>query len=779
MVWRFKIGALLLANVSVVIGCHSQRFPSAEDSGGEDARAEAKVDADVDVERARAVADDNRQLVRREFVQIADRLVAGDNPYLGRLQIDQVRQSLRRTTSTAGRLGLQFRLSGHLLRIGDTAAAVAQVESAFQQLAKTKRSPSVEMHKARTIAYLRHAEAINCVQGHHPECCVFPLKGRGIHQDPSAMYEARRSILAVLKAEPHARTFQWLLNLVTMALGESLDSVPAAYRLPETVVRKPHQPSRGASLGIFPDVAPWLKIDTFNLCGGVAANDFDGDGYLDIITSTFDPHGSLRFFRNTGREFEDGSKKSGLDTQLGGLNCVSADYDNDGDMDLLVLRGAWLGKDGRIRNSLLRNRDGMFDDVTHQAGLADPARPTQSAAWGDFDNDGDLDLYIGNEFRRGGPEESGNHPNQLFQNQGNGSFHEVTAAAGVENSRFCKGVAAGDFDNDGWLDIYVSNVGSNRLYRNRGDGTFEDVAVKLGVTGPDDRSFACWFFDYDNDGWLDIFVAGYSATAGDLIGDYREQPHNATLPRLYRNLGGRHGRSQEVAFIDVARDAGLAHAYLPMGANFGDLDGDGYLDIFLATGDPKFESLMPNVALLNVSSPGSGDRRRFEDVTVQTGMGHLQKGHGVAFADFDHDGDQDLYNQLGGFYPGDAYHNALFLNPGNRRHHSLAIQLQGTTSNCQGIGTRIEVEVETANGRRTIHRAVGAVSSFGGSPNRVEIGLGEARRICRLQLEWPASGRKQSFTTVPMDGLIRIVEDVDRVEQIQRREVDFGLPGTD
>jgi len=400
-----------------------------------------------------------------------------------------------------------------------------------------------------------------------------------------------------------------------------------------------------------------------------------------------------------------------------------------------------------MRNSLLRN-DGraVFTDVTREAGLAEPAAPTQAACFGDFDLDGDLDLFVGNESRVETRPVGTSYPSQLFVNDGTGRFTDQALAAGVTNDRYVKGLSAGDYDNDGDLDLYVSNLDPNRLYRNEGGLRFVDMAEELNVAEPRGRSFAAWFFDYDNDGRLDLFVGAFSATVADVAADHLGVPDYSKRPRLYHNTGG--------AFEELTLTAGLGHPWLPMGANFGDIDHDGWLDIYLATGDPGYETLTPNVMLHN---DGSG---HFDNVSESAGLGHLQKGHGVAFADFDGDGDQDIYNQLGGFYPGDGFHNALFENPGHGNHF-VYLRLVGTTTNHFGFGARIHVTIEQDGKQRSVHRSVGSVSSFGGSPFRQEIGLGKADRIVSLAVTWPASGTTQVFDDVPLDSVVQITEGSD------------------
>ncbi len=693
---------------------------------------------------------------RPEFEAIARELHASDNKYLGYRPVERLVETLQGDLPDDQRIEALLQLAVHRTQFGELEAAVELLDACDELVdTETPRRLRAQLARTRGIVYLRIAERQNCVLGSSPDRCLFPLAGGGVHRHREPARTARSAYLLFLRFFPYDVTSRWILNILSMAIGDYPEGVEPRYRLPPLPL-----PAREA-VGRFVDVAPAAGVAAVNNCGGVVVDDFDRDGRLDIVTSTFDPEGPLLHFRSAGDgTFEDVSTRSRTDDQLGGLNLVGTDYDDDGLVDLLVLRGAWLLEDGRIRNSLLRQReDGTFVDVTHAAGIAEPAYPTQAAAWADFDNDGDLDLFVANESR---PEEGRDYPAQLFRNNGDGTFTDVARQAGVTNDRYGKGVAVGDYDNDGDVDLYVSNVGPNRLYRNNGDLTFTDVAVELQVTRPERRSFATWFFDYDNDGWLDLFAAAYLATVADVAADLVGAPFRAPPPRLYRN-------NRDGTFSDVTDAAGLHHAYLPMGANFGDIDNDGWLDIYLTTGDPGFETLVPNVMLRNVGG------RRFEDVTRSAGLGHLQKGHGVAFADFDGDGDQDIYHQLGGFYPGDDFPNALFVNPGGGGR-SLVLELEGTTSNRRAYGARVTVSVRTPAGQREIHRAVGSVSSFGGSPARQEIGLGDALAIHRVDIWWPASGERQSFEGLELDAGYRIVEGA--VEAVPIALQRFRWPGS-
>jgi hypothetical protein len=196
-----------------------------------------------------------------------------------------------------------------------------------------------------------------------------------------------------------------------------------------------------------------------------------------------------------------------------------------------------------------------------------------------------------------------------------------------------------------------------------------------------------------------------------------------------------------------------------MGSNFGDLDNDGYLDFYLGTGYPDYEALMPNVLYHNQGG------ERFADVTLGVGFGHLQKGHAVTFADFDNDGDQDVFAQMGGAFPGDRFSDALFLNPGFG-HHWITLQLVGTRSNRAAIGARLHVVVEHEGEERSIFRHVNSGGSFGGNPLRQTVGLGNASSIKSAEVFWPTSDLTQRFEDLEMDRFYRITEGEGEPEEL-------------
>ena len=578
------------------------------------------------------------------------------------------------------------------------------------------------------LTALRCGETENCILCRGESSCILPIAPAAVHTNPKGSREAIEHFTEYLEHFPDDHEVRWLLNLAYMTLGEHPTKVNPLYLI--SLDRFLHNEF---DIGKFRDIGNRVGIDRFNQAGGAILDDFDNDGMLDFVITSMDPTQSMAFYRNKGDgTFVDRTEAAGLKRQLGGLNCVQADYNNDGHLDIFIPRGAWLMQP--MPPSLLRNNgDGTFTDVTLAAGLREPVN-SNSATWADFDNDGFLDLFICCESQ----------PNRLYRNKGDGTFEEVAAKAGVQGrGDYCKGAAWIDFDNDGYPDLFLNNLkGPSQLFHNNRDGTFTDVTSAMGIKGPN-QGFSCWAFDFDNDGWLDLFATSYDKTVPDVINGMLGQPNQRDGNRLYRNLQGK-------GFQDVTKEAGLDKVFATMGSNFGDFDGDGYLDFYLGTGDPNLSMLVPNRMFKNVGGT------RFSEVTASSGTGHLQKGHGVACGDWKRDGNIDLFVEMGGAVTGDRYHNVLFQNPGHDNQW-LTVKLVGKKTNRSAIGARIKV-VTAGEKPLTIHRHVSSGSSFGGNPLQQTIGLGKTDRVALLEIHWPTSGTTQVFKDVAVNQAIEVTE---------------------
>lgn len=657
-------------------------------------------------------------------------------------------------------------LANELLSAGDSAGAVETLKNALAAVTDRHIELSPEamraLHAQLGLAYLRLGEQQNCLTHHATKSCIFPIDASGMHHRPEGAKGAVREYTAVLNSDTNDASARWLLNLAYMQLGQYPDAVPRQWLIPASRFRSEYP------LPAFDDVAAEAGVGITGHAGGAILEDFDGDGLLDLAVSSSGPLDQMHLFHNRGDgTLEDVTRKAGLMGETGGLNMICADYDNDGHPDLVVLRGGWWAKNGAYPLSLLRNRgDGTFEDVTKRAGLLS-LHPTQTAAFADFDNDGWLDLWVPHESTPGDP-----HPSQLFHNNHDGTFTDIAAASGLADLGFVKGTAWGDYNNDGRPDLYVSIKGApNRLFRNDGpfpgddpkDVTrwrFTDVTVAAHVAEPKE-SFTTWFFDYDNDGWPDLFVAGYSSTPQEIGAFEAGLPSKAETPRLYHN-------EHDGTFRDVTHAMHLDRAILIMGASFGDLDNDGWLDVYLGTGDSLYTSLLPNRMFRNDGG------RRFEDVTTAGGFGHLQKGHSIAFGDIDNDGDEDIFEEMGGALPGDSYQSVLYRNPGTPGSHSITLSLRGVRSNRSAIGAVIRVTVPGAHGSREIYRTVGYGSSFGGNPLRQHIGVGGSAGPVTVTVHWPASNTTQVLRGLAVDRAYAITEGRDRAEPVVYRR--FRLP---
>ena len=231
-------------------------------------------------------------------------------------------------------------------------------------------------------------------------------------------------------------------------------------------------------------------------------------------------------------------------------------------------------------------------------------------------------------------------------------------------------------------------------------------------------------------------------------------PHTLYSNRLFRNDGGK-------TFANVTAKAGLDMVFATMGSNFGDFDNDGWLDMYLGTGEPSLSTLVPNRMLKNVGG------ERFSEITASSGTGHLQKGHGVACGDWDRDGDVDLFVQTGGVSNGDKYHNVLFQNPG-QGNDWLTVKLVGKKTNRAAIGARIKV-VTSGDKALTVHRHVTSGSSFGSNALEQTIGLGRATRVSRLEIRWPTSETSQVFQDIAADQVIEVTEFASNFRSIKSK----------
>ena len=530
-------------------------------------------------------------------------------------------------------------------------------------------------------------------------------------------------------------------------------------------------------LPVFTDVTREAGIDFEHIYGesplrnilqttgsGVCFFDYDGDhfqdfylvneGYLDREAAE-QPTNAL--YRNNGDgTFTDVTVTAGVGDTGYGMGCATADYDNDGDMDLFVTNYG--------PNALYRNEaDGTFSDVSEQAGLADSSWSV-GTGWADYDNDGYLDLFVGNylEFEPWaptvrnlvslgegyrmypGPRDYEGQPDRLYRNRGDGTFTDVSEQVGL-NPLVAKamGCGFGDYDSDGDMDLFVSNDRTpNHLYRND-EGRFTEVALWAGVAydeaGHESGAMSVNFADYDNDGRMDLFVTNF-------IFEYNS---------LWRYLGGD-------SFADVTLEADLAmgtFSYVAWGGIVFDYDNDGYLDIYVANGhvhenidvlSEGFTFAQPNQLF---HSDGDGT---FTEVSSRSGSHFIdsQVSRGVAYADYDNDGDLDiLVNNLGD-------RPNLLRNDGGNRENWLAVHPIGGASNRNAIGSRVWVRAGQLEMMREVHSGSSYLSQ---DDMRLFFGLGSHRRVDSLRIRWP-SGRIDSLENIAANRLLILREGEGHVE---------------
>ncbi|SFP68024.1 Repeat domain-containing protein [Parafilimonas terrae] len=614
--------------------------------------------------------------------------------------------------------------------------------------------------KDLAVSYLRLGERMNCINNHSAESCIYPIANGGIHKNKTPSEKAIELYTQVLIDNPGDLESKWLLNIAYMTIGAYPKQVPPQFLLAVKNEDSLH------SVKSFIDVAANIGLNYKCQAGGNIVDDFNNDGYPDIVISSWSLSEPMHYYRNNADgTFTDVSDSSRLGNLTGGLNMMQTDYNNDGFKDIFITRGGWKGAYGKSPNSLLRNNgDGTFTDVTKESGLLS-FHPTQTATWADFNNDGWLDVFIGNETEPGGEI----HPCELYMNNKNGTFTEAAAKAGCAITRFVKGVTSGDYNNDGLTDIFISTLNGNKiLLKNtsvkNGAVKFEDVSKQSGLSNNVTRSFPTWFWDYDNDGWLDILVCGYEFTESLAYYAGAETSNapvnNAGKVFLFRN-------KHDGTFEDVSAKVGLNKIAFAMGSNFGDIDNDGYLDFYLGTGNPNLKSAVPNKLFKNING------ERFLDITTSARVGNLQKGHGVSFVDLDNDGNEDIYIKMGGAYSGDAYENSLYLNPGQTNNHWINLSLEGTISNRAAIGARIKITFKDSNTARSVYRDVNSGGSFGANPLFQHIGIGRATAVDKVEITWPVTGKVQVFENLPSNTNIKIREGDSNYSTYQLKRFDF------
>jgi hypothetical protein len=688
----------------------------------------------------------------------AKNAVAQDNYALNSIRAEQLKNTIGMTQDQNQKVSLEFQYANELLNAGKSEEAQKAFLELIQLLSAGKPRLNANtrlLNELLAVSYLRMGEQQNCVQNHTSSSCIVPLSSNGFHRLKTGSEKAVEVYKRLLADNPSDYQSKWLMNIAYKTLGLYPAGVPKPFLI------APSKFEYKGTLSHFNEIAMNVGLDMNGLSGGNCMEDFNNDGLIDIFMTSYGLTDQCRFYINKGDgTFIEKTDEAHLKGLFGGLNTLHADYNNDGFIDIFILRGGWLRKGGNLPNSLLRNNgDGTFSDVTKDAGVLS-FHPTQTAAFADYDGDGNLDLFVGNESTN-----DNNCDSEFYRNNGDGTFSDVASATGLQVNGFVKGVSWGDINNDNQPDLYVSFMGQdNQLWVNR-EGKFTNIATTAGVTEPK-MSFPTWFFDYDNDGYQDIFVSGYDSKRLEKVGEdmgleYSGKSPVGELCRLYHNNGNE-------TFTDVSKTLGLNKIMYTMGSNFGDLDQDGYLDMYCATGSPDYRSIAPNRMFRNMGG------KSFEEVTM-AGFGHLQKGHGVSFGDLDNDGDEDIYAVMGGAFQGDNAFNVLFENPGSDNKW-IILKLIGDKANKSGIGSVIKVNTLQKDGsKKSFYRTVTTGGSFGASTLQQEMGLGSANAIESIEVNWQCKGGKPIiYKNIQLNNSYEIAQKETTPKLITKKKLEFN-----
>jgi len=520
---------------------------------------------------------------------------------------------------------------------------------------------------------------------------------------------------------------------------------------------------------------PEKKYIVESMSGGVALLDYDRDGYLDIyfvnsltvdIVKAKGKTRSVLYHNNGDGTFTDVTEKAGVGDIGWGMGATIGDFNNDGFDDIYV---TCVGANHLLKN----NGNGTFTDVTRTAGVGD-SRWSAGAAFVDYDHDGKLDLFVSNyvtfdfkklpEFGVGrlcqykgvpvqcGPRGLPGDGDALFHNKGDGTFTDVSLKAGVSdpNGYYGMGVICSDFDDDGWVDIFVANDSTpNFLYHNNGDGTFKELGFSSGTAvnenGSEQGSMGVTVGDYDHDGNFDLFLTNFDD-------DYNTLYHN----------------DKNNSFTDVSYAAKVAAVSLPYvgwGTKFFDYDNDGWVDLFVANGH-----VYPQIANYRQRNFVHMNNRdgTFTEIGLQLGTVFSEKraGRGVAFGDIDNDGDVDIViNNLDGA-------PQLLRNDGGNANNSVLIKTIGVKSNRDGIGAKVKI---ISGDLTQIDEVRSGDSYLSQSDLRLEFGLEKRSKINLIEVRWP-SGVVDRVTDASVNKILTIKEGQGLIESKAFQNATLGRP---
>jgi FG-GAP-like repeat/ASPIC and UnbV len=662
---------------------------------------------------------------------------------------------------------------------GEFAQAITLIE---QDIDRNGESESKLFWLANS--YLRQAESENCVSklissphnsdktlGHHSfpyyiqtQLCALPLTQ--FHDKIELSKNSAKLFERLLdNYDKENRLYRWLLNFSYMTINGFPQDVPSAYLIHSHFTESFYGEEKNkiavdyAHLS-FEDRARDLNVDTYNTGRGVAIEDFDKDGYLDIVTGGgFDV---IRYYKNDhGRGFIDRTDEVGLGGIKQPFIITAVDYDNDGWIDVFI--GRPFGNYMLVRN----NGDGNFTDVTSSSGLLN-GKPdgeiaaTWVSAWADVNNDGYADLFLA-QWGLKLPFVSGimakpRMDSKLFLND-QGYFIDKTKEYNlmdIVRDQYFIGAAFGDYDSDGYQDLFLSSPLRNVsvLLKNEDGKQFK----KMNLLQRTEGGFVAAFIDINHDGKLDIFQAGFAdaktSTEMAVFGEHLHRYQSGHSTILLQNQDGHFEERNDFFGGNMPMST--------MGASYGDIDNDGCYDFYLGTGTPEGWFVLPNLMYIG-ERDGTKCIGRMKNISMLEGFGTIQKGHGIVFFDFDNDGRQDIYSSLGGMWPADPWPNQFFVNHSQLDTTWVKIRLRGRATNYFGIGARIRVTAVNGDGAKLVrYYHMDNKTGFGSAPYMAHFGLLDATSIEKVEVFWPVTKKERRYSASL--GTLNILDENEGVE---------------